>query len=117
MTFSLKGGANVVVDHKMLANRGVQNGTYMLDTDAYTLRMNGAMPLHNKERDGHVIDWGDIRIMSLTEDYMQLGLLRDKALSGEDPALLVYNYVSKAYYDRAVQQRQSRVASGKGGVW
>ncbi len=110
MTFSLKGGANVVVDHKMLANRGLQRGTYMLDTDNYTMRMNGAMPLHNRERDTHVVDWGDIRIMSLTEDYMQLGVLRDKALSGEDPAYLVYNFVSKAYYENALQAQRNASA-------
>lgn len=102
MTFSLKDGANVRVDHKMLADRGVEAGTYMIDTDNYTMRMNDASPLHNAERDGHVVDWGNIRIMSLTENYMQLAVVRDKALSGEDPCLLVYNFISKDYKDNWV---------------
>ncbi|MBD1432011.1 hypothetical protein H8B06_04170 [Sphingobacterium sp. DN00404] len=102
MTFSLKDGANVRVDHKMLANRGVETGTYMIDTDNYTMRMNDASPLHNKERDGHVVDWGNIRILSLTENYMQLAVVRDKVLSEEDPCLLVYNFISKDYKDNWV---------------
>lgn len=102
MTFSLKDGATVRVDHKMLANRGVETGTYMIDTDNYTMRMNDASPLHNAERDGHVVDWGNIRILSLTEDYMQLAVIRDKVLSGEDPCLLVYNFIAKDYKDNWV---------------
>lgn len=106
MTFSLKDGATVRVDHKMLANRGVEQGTYMIDTDNYTMRMNDASPLHNAERDGHVVDWGNIRILSLTENYMQLGVIRDKVLSGEDPCLLVYNFISKDYKDNWVPGNQ-----------
>ncbi|PRD45036.1 hypothetical protein C5745_18550 [Sphingobacterium haloxyli] len=99
MTFSLKDGASVRVNHRMLSNRGIEQGTYMIDTDNYTMRMNDASPLHNAERDGHVVDWGNIRILSLTEDYMQLAVIRDKALSGEEPCLLVYNFISKDYKD------------------
>jgi hypothetical protein len=106
MTFSLKEGATVHVDHKMLANRGIEQGTYIIDTDNYTMRMNDASPLHNAERDGHVVDWGNIRILSLTEDYMQLAVIRDKELSGEDPCLLVYNYISKDYKDNWVPGNQ-----------
>lgn len=102
MTFSLKDGATVQVDHKMLANRGVEQGMYMIDTDNYTMRMNDASPLHDAGRDGQVVDWGNIKIMSLTEDYMQLAVLRDEALSGEGPALLVYNFISKDYKDNWV---------------
>jgi len=106
MTFSLKDGATVEVDHKMLSNRGVERGTYMIDTENYTMRMNDASPLHNSERDGHVVDWGNIRILSLTADYMQLAVIRDKALSGEDPCLLVYNFISKDYKDNWVPGNQ-----------
>jgi hypothetical protein len=102
MTFSLQGNATVTVDHKVLGR--VDNGTYFLDADAKTLSMTDAAPLHDEGRDGHVINWGDIRVMSLTEDAMQLGVIRDEALSGEGPAMLVYNYVSKDYYENWVPE-------------
>lgn len=97
MTFSLKGNATVTVDHKVLGR--VDNGTYFLDAGAKTLSMTDAAPLHDETRDGQVVNWGDIRVMSLTEEAMQLGVIRDEALSGEGPAMLVYNYVSKDYYE------------------
>ncbi len=102
MTFSLKDGAKVSVDHKMISGRGVENGMFMIDTDNHTMRMLDAAPLHDAGRDGQVVDWGNIKIMSLTEDYMQLAVLRDEALSGEGPALLVYNFISKDYKDNWV---------------
>lgn len=104
MVFSLKGDANVTVSHKQVPGRGVEKGTYMLDTDNYTMRLNDATPLHDKGREGHVVDWGAVKIMSLTENSMQLGVLRDEALSGEGPAVLVYNYITKEYYDRLVAE-------------
>lgn len=99
MTFSLKGGAFVSVNHLTIPARGIENGNYMIDTDNYTMRMQGASPLHDSGRDGVVIDWGDIKILSLTENTMQLGVLRDAVLSGEGACLLVYNYISKDYRD------------------
>ncbi len=102
MVFSLKDGANVTVFHDQIPARGVETGTYMIDTDKHTMRLNDVSPLHDQGRDGHVVDWGNIKIMSLTENTMQLGILRDKALSKEDPALFVYNYITKDYYDSLV---------------
>lgn len=99
MTFDLKGGANVTVNHKTIASRGTQTGKYMLDVDNHTLKMQGAGILHDSGRDGVVINWGDIKILSLTENTMQLGVLRDPALSGEGACLLVYNFISKDYFD------------------
>ena len=97
MTFSLEGNATVTVDHNMLGR--VENGTYFLDADAKTLSMTDAGPLHDSGRDGQVINWGDTRVISLTENTMQLAVVRDEALSGEGPALLIYNYISKDYAD------------------
>jgi hypothetical protein len=37
--------------------------------------------------------------MSLTENTLQLAVLRDPELSGEGACLLVYNFISKEYYD------------------
>lgn len=102
MTFDLKGGANISVDHKMLGR--VENGTYFLDADAKTLKMTDAGPLHDSGRDGQVVDWGDITVMSLTENTMQLAVLRDEALSGEGPTLLTYNFISKEYADNWVPE-------------
>lgn len=102
MTFSLQGNATVSVNHEMLSR--VDNGSYFLDATAKTLSMTDAAPLHDETRDGQVVNWGDVRVMSLTEDAMQLGVIRDEALSGEGPALLVYNYVSKDYYDNWVPE-------------
>lgn len=99
MTFDLRDGANVVVEHKTIPSRGIERGTYMLDVDDHTLRMTDASPLHDINRDGVVIDWGDIKIMSLTENTLQLAVLRDPELSGEGACLLVYNFISKEYYD------------------
>jgi hypothetical protein len=99
MTFDLKGGAHVKVDHKTIAGRGKESGTYMLDTENKTMRLTDASPLHDSGRDNVVIDWGNIRILSLTKDHMQLAVLRDPVLSGEGAALLVYNYISKDFRD------------------
>ncbi|WP_207535157.1 hypothetical protein [Desertivirga arenae] len=99
MTFSLKGGPFVKSTHLKLPSRGTENGTYYLDKDAKTLTLSGASPLHDKDRDACVANWGSIKLMSLTENSMQLAVLRT---SCEGPALLVYNYVTKEYSDNYV---------------
>ena len=96
MTFSLSGTATVTVDNKMFtSNSGT--GTFLLDSDAKTLKLTGAGILHNSEHDGVVTKWGDVRVMSLTENTMQLGVLRDN--SDEGLCYLVYNYISQEYAD------------------
>lgn len=100
MTFDLKDGANVVVEHKMIASRGTEHGSYLIDTDNKTLTFTDATILHDEGRDGVIIDdWKNVRILSLTQNSMQLGVLRDPVRSGEGICLLVYNYISKEYYD------------------
>ncbi len=101
MTFSLKGGAKITVDHKMLGK--TQTGTYFLDASAKTLKMTDAGILHDSGRDKVVIDWGNLKVLSLTENTMQLAALRDPALSGEGACLLVYNFISKDYSDNWVK--------------
>ncbi len=102
MTFSLTDGAYISVDHQSLGRQ--EEGTFLLDTENHTMKMVDAGPLHDSGRDGQVIDWGNLVIFSLTEDYMQLGALRDEALSGEGACLLVYNFISKDYYDNWVPE-------------
>jgi hypothetical protein len=100
MTFSLKGNALVHADHKMLGR--VENGTYFLDAKGKKLSMTDASPLHDAGRDGQVVNWGDLQIISMTENTMQLAALRDEALSGEGAVWLIYNYISKDYSDNWV---------------
>ncbi|NPE46813.1 hypothetical protein [Sphingobacterium prati] len=95
MTFDLKGGANVNVNHAMLGK--TQKGVFNIDTEKKTMRLTGASPLHGKPQDGIVVDWGDVRIMSLTENTMQLAVLRDPVLSNDGAAMLTFNFISKAY--------------------
>ncbi|QNL49452.1 hypothetical protein H8S90_22425 [Olivibacter sp. SDN3] len=97
MTFSLKDGPYITVEHLMLPNRGTEQGTYNLNIQDKTLSLSGASPLHDNEREGCVANWGDIKLMSLTENTMQLAVLRRASCEGE--ALLVYNYVSKDFAD------------------
>lgn len=91
MTFSLKGGPFVTVDHNMLSSRNVENGTYFLDAGSKTLTLTGVAPLHDSGNAACVANWGDIRILSMTDDAMQLGVIRRSSCDGA--ALLVYNYV------------------------
>ena len=96
MTFDLIDGANIVVEHNVLGR--TDRGSYMLDTDNYTMKLTDAAPLHDRGRDGVVLQWGEIKLLSLTESSMQLGVIRDND-PREGPCLLVYNYISKDYYD------------------
>ena len=97
MTFDLIDGANLTVDHKMLGR--AETGTFMMDAEKHTMRTTDAFILHDAGRDGQVIDWGNIKILSLTETSMQLAVLRDPVLSGDGACLLVYNFISKEYSD------------------
>lgn len=99
MTFNLKGGANVIVNHNMLGKK--QKGTFSIDTENKTLKMVDASPLHGQPQDGIVVDWGDVRIMSLNKNTMQLGVLRDPVLSNDGAAMLTFNFISKDYRDSA----------------
>ncbi|GHT13747.1 hypothetical protein AGMMS4956_10420 [Bacteroidia bacterium] len=98
MTFDMKDGAHIKVEHLTISARGTENGTFLIDVDDHTLKLVDAAPLHDVNRDAVVTAWGDIRILSLTADYLQLGVVRDN-----DPAeglcLLVYNFISKDYKD------------------
>lgn len=107
MTFSLKGNATIFVDHKMLGKQ--ENGTYFLDASSKTLKMTDASPLHDENRDGQVVDWGKIKVLALTEDYMQLGVLRDAALSGEGEVILSYNFISKKFSDAYKEEPEPEV--------
>lgn len=94
MTFDLINGANItVVDNY---NNQTTVGTFLLDTDNHTMRMTDAGLLHDPGRDAIVTQWGNIKVLSLTANAMQLGVIRDNDPS-EGPCLLVYNFISEEY--------------------
>lgn len=95
MEFDLKDGAHVnVVD---LAAGKEYNGTYLLDTDNHTMKLTDAPVLHDPGRENIVTQWGNITVLDLTEDHMQLAVLRDN--SDEGNCLLSYNFISESYRD------------------
>jgi len=103
MTFDLIDGAHVVVDN--LASGVKQTGTFLLDAENYTLTMSDAGILHDPGRDAIVTKWGSARVIQLTEDFLQLGVIRDND-PNEGPCLLVYNYVSQNYWDNPPVQEE-----------
>lgn len=100
MTFSLDGGPFLNVEHATIPILGSQSGTYYIDTEEHTLTTTDAVMLHDGGREGCVDDWADVRIFSLTEDTMQLGVLRRDDCDGA--AMLVYNFISQEYSDNWV---------------
>lgn len=110
MTFDLKGAANVYVNHAMLGK--TQKGTFNIDTEKKTIRLTGAAPLHGAPQDKIVVDWGDVRIMSLTEHTMQLAVLRDPVLSNDSAAMLTFNFISKEYKE-SLEESQNGDHSAK----
>ncbi len=94
MTFSLKDGANVNVDHKMIPSLGIQSGSYFLDASTLTLKMTNAQPLQNSWAGNDIGDWNNLVIISLTENTMQLAA-RHKTKA----EYMIFNYISKEYSD------------------
>ncbi|MBS7121003.1 MAG: hypothetical protein KH117_08375 [Dysgonomonas sp.] len=96
LTFGAITGHTLVTDKK--AESKTENGSYWMDVDKHTLTTTNATILRDSGRIAIVTKWTSMKILSLTENSMQLAVLRDNDPS-EGPCLLVYNYVSKAYYD------------------
>lgn len=99
MTFSLKGGPFVEVNHAFTTDRGLESGTYFLDVDTRMLTMTDAAPLQNSSAENDVSDWDNFRIISLTEDAMQLG-----AFHNSKDELMIFNFISKEYSDNWVPE-------------
>lgn len=95
MEFSLIGGANIVVDN--YATGITSSGTFKMDTKNHTMTTTDAVILHDPGRESIVTKWNEITILALTEDYMQLAVLRDN--SDEGNCLLSYNFVSEDFYN------------------
>lgn len=104
MTFGLENNATLVANHNMIPARGQESGVFEINTDTYTLSTSDATPLHTPNYEECVDNWGQARIISLTENTMQLGFFR-KA-SCESVALLVFNYISEEYAENWVPEDQ-----------
>lgn len=99
MTFSLENGIPTVTTvHKTITARATETGYFEIDPVKHTMKIYDATPLHDSNRDGVVVDWGDLRIMKADGIGLSLAALRDPALSGEGACLLIYNYTEKQYY-------------------
>tara|TARA_R110002050_G_scaffold1281_3_gene9238 strand:+ start:47047 stop:48897 length:1851 start_codon:yes stop_codon:yes gene_type:complete len=99
MTFSLNGGPFIEVNHTLTTSRGTENGTYFLDADAHTLTLTDAAVLQNSWGANDVSDWSNYRILTLTEDAMQLA-----AFHNSKEELVIFNFISKEYSDNWVPQ-------------
>jgi hypothetical protein len=96
-------------------------GTYTVDeaNKTLTLQGTGARILHLYNFDGVATNWStDIKILSLTADKMQLGVVRDN--SSEGPCLLVHNYISqniKTLHEKVVYTPTLTLYDGDGNHW
>ncbi|GET22321.1 hypothetical protein JCM18694_25670 [Prolixibacter denitrificans] len=105
MTFNLKDGPYVQVDHTStpdgITMGGQQSGTYMLDTKNHTITLNDVTLIHPINYHTTLTkSWtGKFKIMALTADKMMIGVLRDPVISGQGACIQTLNFVSKAYYD------------------
>ncbi|MBF4472977.1 hypothetical protein [Flavobacterium sp. HJJ] len=100
MTFSLNGGPFLTTDHKMSPSYGKESGTYFLDADKKIITTSGATILHSNEYENCVDNWKSMKIMSITANTLQVGVLRKGSCDGA--ATLVYNFISKEYSDNWV---------------
>lgn len=105
MTFSLKTTAAFKAV-KPMESGITQNGTYSLNVNAKVLTINNASILrgYKNQKNGlrGISNWTTYTILSLDENTMQLGVIRDADVDGEGKAMLVYNFVTKAFIDNYV---------------
>jgi len=97
MTFSLDGGPFVKVEHKLTTTRGTENGTYFLDTAKHELTLSNAAILQNSWGANDVADWSNYKIITLTEDAMQIA-----AFHKAKEEFVIFNFISKEYSDKWV---------------
>jgi hypothetical protein len=105
MTFSLKGGP-FFRNEKLIEGGLKENGTFSLSIATKTLTLNGATILRSYKPSKNgitgVSNWSKYEIIEISENSLRLGVLRDKDVDGEGPAMLVYNFISKEYSDNWV---------------
>lgn len=104
MTFSLIGGPYFTAV-KPKEGGVTETGTYALNLAKKRLTITGGTILrgYKPAKNGiSGINWNYYEIIALTENTLRLGVYRDKDVDGEGNALLVYNFISKAYSDNYV---------------
>ncbi|QEC45583.1 hypothetical protein [Pseudobacter ginsenosidimutans] len=94
MTFSLKGGPFLTTDHKGVAGYNTESGTYFLDINTLTLTTTSATPLFVSYSPNDLVGLNSWKILSLTEDFMQLA-----AKNKSKDEYQVLNFMSKTYSD------------------
>ncbi|HTD93468.1 MAG TPA: hypothetical protein VK644_06640, partial [Chitinophagaceae bacterium] len=94
MTFNLKGGPFLKTDHKGVAGVNTESGTYFLDVNTLILTTTGATPLAVAYTPTDGVSLYSWRIISLTENTMQLAV-KNKAKDEYQ----VLNYLSKTFSD------------------
>lgn len=94
MTFGLTDGATLDVNHLTLPSYGEQHGSYYIDINSKMLTTTNATILHDSAYETCVGNWNEVYILSITEDAMQLGVIRSC-----DPVMLSFNFISKEYSD------------------
>jgi hypothetical protein len=97
MTFSLKGGPFLKTDHKAVAGVGTESGTYFLDVNTLMLTTTDATPLSVSYTPGDVVSVYSWRILSISEDFLQLAVKNKTKAEYQ-----VLNYISKSYSDNWV---------------
>lgn len=77
-------------------------GSYLIDTDNYRLNLTDVQLLHSPNWDNiqDATGWAkDIHIVTLTDNQLRLGILRNPDTSGQGKWWIVFNFVSKDYAD------------------
>lgn len=104
MTFDLKGGANVKIHTESTSGNTDTQGTFMLNTDNYTISFTDCELLHTPSWSDRSTNWSqNLQIFELDENHMRVGVMRDNS---EGAWWLVWNFVSKEYADNYVPEDQ-----------
>ncbi|MFT2009954.1 hypothetical protein ACMA1I_14855 [Pontibacter sp. 13R65] len=115
MTFSLKGSPSFKAV-KPMEGGITQNGTYFLNVSTKRLTINNASILrgYKPSRNGltGISNWTNYVVLSLDENSMQLGVIRDRDVDGEGVAMISYNFISKEYSDNWVPSGPPPVDEG-----
>jgi hypothetical protein len=100
MTFNLINGANVLVDDHSSGGSGKTQGGFVLNTDEHTITFTDADLLHTAGWTRMTSNWRKgLKILTLTENQLRIGIMREKETSGEDTWWIVWNYAAKEYAD------------------
>ncbi len=103
MTFDLIGGANVEVYNS--SSGETQSGTFMLNTDTYTLSLTDCDLLHTPSWTDRSSNWrNSLQLLELDENHLRVGVMRDNS---EGAWWLIWNYVSQEYAENYVPEDQS----------